>query len=270
MIKLNAIILAAGQGIRLQPLTNDKPKGMVQLFGKSLLEWQINTLTNCGIKDITIVTGYMSEQINFKNILYKNNPNFQTTNMVETLFCAKEKLLDSTIISYGDIIYQKDVLQKLIDSPYEISVIIDKNWESYWDCRFSNPLSDAESLKINDSKNIIEIGKKTNSLNEICGQYIGLMKFQGEGTKNLKFFYENMAKKATSQKNPLNPNCKFEESYMTDLLQGMIDSGIEIKGIEIKNGWLELDSFSDYLLYEKMEKENTLKRFLDVKKLIMK
>ena len=68
---------------------------MVKLFGKSLLEWQLETYRSCDITDISVVKGYCSEKINFPNINYYYNKKFETTNMVETLFCAKEKLIDS-------------------------------------------------------------------------------------------------------------------------------------------------------------------------------
>ena len=108
----NAIILAAGEGKRLRPLTLDKPKGLVELFGKSILERQIEIFQECKINDISIVTGHCGQMIKFSNVNYFQNLNFQTTNMVETLFCAKDKLINSTIISYGDIIFENQVLEK--------------------------------------------------------------------------------------------------------------------------------------------------------------
>ena len=119
---MNAIILSAGEGSRLYPLTKNKPKGMVNLFKKNLLQWQIDTLRSCGVEDITIVKGYLEQLINFKKINYKQNKKYSTTNMIETLFCATDKIIGPTIISYGDIIYQKEVLEKIIHSKAEISV----------------------------------------------------------------------------------------------------------------------------------------------------
>jgi choline kinase len=113
---LKAVILAAGEGKRLRPLTDKVPKGLVSIFGKSVLEWQINTFHACGIHDISIVTGYKGDMINFPNVTYYKNEKYDSTNMVETLFCAKEKLTDSVIVSYGDIIFEKSVLDKLIES----------------------------------------------------------------------------------------------------------------------------------------------------------
>ena len=67
---MKAIILAAGEGKRLRPLTNNTPKGLVNLFGKSLLQWQIETFRSCQIDDISVVRGYLSKMIKFENITY--------------------------------------------------------------------------------------------------------------------------------------------------------------------------------------------------------
>ena len=70
---MNAIILAAGQGNRLKPLTNNQPKCLVELFGKSIIEHQIDIFHKCGINEIVIVRGYLSEMINFDGIKYYDN-----------------------------------------------------------------------------------------------------------------------------------------------------------------------------------------------------
>lgn len=259
--ELKAIILAAGQGLRLKPLTNNKPKCLVELFGKSLINHSINTFQECGISDITVVTGYLSELIKIPNVCYIENKNYATTNMVETLFCAREKLDDSVIISYGDIIFEKKVLQKLIDTEDEMSVIVDLDWKKYWKLRFENPLDDAESLIVDDLKIIKSIGQKPQSLDEIQGQYIGLMKFQNNGISKLINFYDQSKNQSLEGTNPLNPNLPFEKSYMTDLLQGLIYEGNKIKAVSINNGWLELDSLNDYKIYQKMYDDGSLSSF---------
>lgn len=260
---MNAIILAAGKGERLRPLTNKQPKCLVKLFGKSLLEWQINVFRNSGIHDITIVTGYMSDSINFPSVDTIQNENFDSTNMVETLFCAEKKFSESTIVSYGDIIFEPSILKKLILSTHDFSIIIDKNWLEYWKIRFENPLDDAESLEINSDGDITSIGQKVSDVSKIQGQYIGLMKFQNSGIYELQNFYHNSKSKSDSGKNPLNPNVDFKQSYMTDLLNSLISENYNLKAIEIENGWLELDSLSDLKTYEKLYENNILKRFFD-------
>ncbi len=261
---MNAIILAAGKGERLQPLTNDKPKCLVELFGKSLLEWQIKAFQSSGITDITIVSGYKSDLINFPEITILKNEKYESTNMIETLFSAKEKMLDSTIVSYGDIIFEKNVLESLINSPNDISVIVDKQWKRLWGKRFQDPLSDAESLIIEDGC-IVEIGQKVNSYEKICGQYIGLMKFQGSGIDLIKRHYEEAKNQANTGTNPLNASLPFEKSYLTDFLYSLIRGGATIKAVPVNNGWLEIDTLSDLDLYEFLYKKGELADFLDMR-----
>jgi choline kinase len=263
---LKSIILAAGEGRRLRPLTENNPKCMVNLFGKSLLQRQIEVMKSCGIDEIVIVTGYKSEMIKFPDIHYVRNENYEYTNMVKTLFCAKKELVGNIIISYGDIIYEKSVLQKLINAKTDISVIIDKNWKMYWNERFENPLNDAESLKINAEGNISEIGQCVNSFDDIQGQYIGLMKFNYNGTEILKQFYDNCKNNSKNGLNVLNSTIPFEKSYMTDLLQGLINAGHTLKPLMINGGWLELDTIEDYKLYQEMYKKNRLGKFINLEK----
>lgn len=262
---MNAIILAAGKGERLQPLTNEIPKCMVKLFDKTLLEYQIDVFKSCHINDITIVTGYKAEKIKFGGVNFLHNENYNTTNMVETLFCAKEKFSDNVIISYGDIIFEKKILQKLINSKWDSSIVVDTQWKKYWKMRFENPLDDAESLKMDEDGAIQNIGMKVKNLEEIQGQYIGLMKFKDEGIENLKKIYAKAKLKSKTGINLLNQNISFEKSYMTDLIQAMINEGIKINAIKIANGWLELDSISDYNLYKRKNDENTITELISIK-----
>ena len=107
---MRVIILAAGEGKRLGPLTKDKPKCLISLFGKSLLQHQLDIFESCNIKDISIVTGYKNDMIKFPNVTYFHNSDYQNTNMLETLFCAKRKINDEVIVVYGDIIFEKKIL----------------------------------------------------------------------------------------------------------------------------------------------------------------
>ena len=264
--KPKVIILTAGQGKRLLPLTTNNPKCLVKLFGKSLLEWQMDIYENFKINDISVVKGYFQEKINISNVNYFINSKYAETNMVETLFCAREKMFDSIIVSYGDIIFEKEVFEKLYCETEDISLIIDKNWLEYWKIRFDNPLDDVESMKINSEGYITNIGQKVKNLKDIQGQYIGLMKFQNDGLKFLTSFYDKSKSIAKNGKNPLNSNLSFEKSYMTDLLQGMIDEGYKIKAIPINSGWLELDSYDEFLKDDLMSKEKTMSKFFNIYK----
>lgn len=264
---MKAIILAAGEGRRLRPLTNEIPKCMVNIFGKSLLEHQLDVFHKLGINEITIVTGYKSDTIRITGLKYYKNEKYNSTNMVETLFCAENEFDGSVIVSYGDIIFERSVLEKLIKSNEDFSIVIDKEWQRYWSVRFENPIDDAESLKLNKDGYIKEIGQKISRLADIEGQYIGLMKFQNKGLDFIKQFYHQTKNESKKGHNPLNPKLTFEKSFMTDFLQGLINVGCKLKSVPISNGWLELDTINDFNIYNNMYENKKISQFIDLKML---
>lgn len=239
---MKMIILAAGQGTRLRPLTDKKPKCMVEYNNKAIIDYILDTAKQCNIKDIAIVNGYKKDilQNHLKNeqIKYFTNTDYESTNMLYSLFCAKEYMNDDIIISYSDIIYKKDVLQKLINSKEDFSVIIDKKWKELWLQRMENPLEDAETLKIKNGI-ITEIGKKPLLYDEIQGQYIGLFKISKEKIKEIINFYEFLDKQSVYD------GKDFYNMYITSFIQLIIDKSLKVKPIYINGGWLEIDCIKD-------------------------
>lgn len=242
---MKVIILAAGQGTRLRPLTDNKPKCMVELLGKPLIQHQIETLRRNGIDDIHIATGYLEEKIDFEKTIKHFNPKYASTNMVYTLFCAEQVMQDDDLlIAYGDIVFNDDVLQKIIQSNSDISVVIDKDWRKYWSARMENPLLDAETLKINTEGTIKELGKKPSSYDEVEGQYIGLIKIKQSMLGKFKDYYKGLDRlKTYDGKN-------FENMFMTSFLQMIADNLSPLTPVFINNGWIEVDAPSDLDFYE--------------------
>ena len=264
---MKAIILAAGQGIRLLPLTKNIPKAMLDFAGKTILERIIETFGNCGINDISVVTGHKGETINFPKIEYFRNNRFAETNMLESLFCAKEKIDDSLIISYADIIFENSILMKLIESTDDISLLIDKEWEKVWKMRVGDPFKDANEVVVLDQDNFIQkIGHKVHKIEQVDGYFVGLIKVQNRGVEFFKKFYEKSKALSTKNHNPLNPNLTFEKSRLVDLIQGLINEGYKVKAVPIEKGWLEFDTIKDFELYNKMVNDNTLSNFISLVK----
>ena len=243
---MKMIILAAGEGSRLRPLTNDKPKCMVEFNGKPIIDYILKATYDCGIKDITIVNGYkrnvLEKYLTTDNLKFCTNNEFDKTNMVSTLFCAKDFMDDDIIISYADIIYKKEVLEKLIASAKDFSVVVDTHWKELWSLRMEDPLSDLETLKIKDGK-IIELGKKPKNYDDIEGQYIGLIKISKSAINKVINFYD------TLDKDKIYDGKDYDNMYMTSLIQMIIDNLMDVNPIYIKGGWIEIDSVDDLNVY---------------------
>jgi L-glutamine-phosphate cytidylyltransferase len=238
-VGLKAIILAAGEGTRLRPYTLDRPKCLVEVDGQSLLDRQLAVLATEFIHPIVLIGGYLVEMLKRPGIELRINPRYAETNMVWTLFCAENDLEGDVLLSYGDIVYSREILQVLLKSKADIAVAIDLEWESYWRARNEDPLDDAETLKLAIDGRIVEIGQKPKSLADIEGQYMGLMKFSAKGMQLLKRTFHDAKQSGTLRGKPL------EKAYMTDLLQAMIDLRYKLEAVPVHGGWVEVDTVSD-------------------------
>ncbi|MCF6281527.1 MAG: phosphocholine cytidylyltransferase family protein [Candidatus Polarisedimenticolaceae bacterium] len=254
------LILAAGQGTRLRPLTDNKPKCLVPLLGKTLLERQLHTLQQAGISNIHVATGYRADQIEALGLATSFNPHFAKTNMVETLFCAMEFIQQEgdLIIAYGDIVYQIENLQALLACDDEIALMIDAKWKDLWSLRLDNPLDDAETLVMDGDGYVTELGKKPENYARIQGQYTGLIKIRADKTGDFIKFYNQI------DRHELYDGKDFYNMYMTSFLQLLIDAGWKAKAVLVNNGWLEVDSVEDLTCYETMGKEGKLDKFYKV------
>jgi L-glutamine-phosphate cytidylyltransferase len=262
-LALRAIILAAGRGTRLHPFTENCPKCLTELGGISLVQRQIETLRASNITDITIVTGYRDEMLAFPEIQTIKNEDWAATNMVESLFCAEQCFGDDLIISYGDIVYEQYILHTLLSSPHEISIIVDKAWKNYWSMRFDDPLDDAESLRTNNNGHITDIGNPVTNIADIQAQYIGLMRFKGNGVNLLRQAKKQLGetKRSWMNKRPL------QQAYMTDLIMELILLGYDVNSVPIEGGWIEIDTVQDFDLATRMLADGhvTLKNYKESK-----
>ncbi len=255
-----ALILAAGQGTRLRPLTNDRPKCLVHLLGRSLLERQIKTLQQTGISNIHIATGYRFDQIEVLGFGTSYNARYAETNMVETLFSALDFIQQEgdLIIAYGDIVYQSDNLKALLACSDEIALMIDAKWKDLWSLRLENPLDDAETLVMDKKGYVTELGKKPESYERIQGQYTGLIKIRSDKISEFVQFYNQLDRAA------IYDGKDFDNMYMTSFLQQLIDVGWKAKAVLVNNGWLEIDSVEDLNQYKAMAADGSLDKFYKI------
>lgn len=246
---MKAIILAAGEGSRLKPLTNDKPKCLVELKGKRLIEYQFDNFKKAGINDIIIIKGYKIEAFpnydakEYVNILYNE------TNMVYSLFTARDEMNSDLIISYGDIVYDYSVLKKVLDAKGDIVIASDKKWLEYWSKRFDNPLDDAETFETIYDDYVCSLGKKPKSIKEIQGQYIGLIKCSLNGIRYLLSAYDKCSANEADSKNAWESGRTLKKAYMTDLLNFAASEGM-VNCVEIERNWFEIDNLKDLEIAE--------------------
>ena len=236
---MKAIILAAGRGTRMKALTEEKPKCLVELDGQSLLEKQLNALRQAGIEDIAIVTGYRRELLIPFNLVEFHNPRWAETNMVTSLACAERWLQsEPCIVSYSDIFYDDQAVTSLINCNAPLAVTYDPNWLALWSKRFTDPLIDAETFRINSDDTLAEIGNTPKTISEVEGQYMGLLRFTPQGWNEVQKIRTN-----------LDPATK-DNIHMTGMLQKIIETNpVPILAVSYQGDWGEIDSIEDLACY---------------------
>ena len=252
-LNTSVIIIAAGLGSRLKNYTNNLPKCMLDFGGKTLLQRQIEAYKSCGLNSISVVRGFKKEKINYPDITYFENKNFNENNILNSLFYAEKALNGHVIVAYSDILFEKEVVERLLKSEHDISIVVDIDWRGYYVNRKEHPIEEAENVIFDANNKVLEIGKIHTNKHDVHGEFIGMMKFSPRGSEIFKKQFHR-AKELYWNK-PFQRAKLFQKAYLTDIIQDMSDLGVPIHCVIIERGWKEIDTVEDY--------EKALKDFVE-------
>ncbi|MGQ0694810.1 MAG: isocitrate lyase/phosphoenolpyruvate mutase family protein [Nitrospiraceae bacterium] len=255
---ITAIIAAAGFEKQLLPLIEDRPKCLLDIKGKTILDRQVGVLNECDIKEIALVRGYKKEAIALPNIRYYDNDRYEETGDLFSLFCAENELKGRIIVLYGDIIFDTAILQKLLKSPADISLVVDLAWLDQ-DQRNVQPTHlnpDLVSLAEPPGRSyfsrfvmpegehwVVKIGQQI-PREQAHGEFIGMAMFSDKGTEALRVCYRASQEKYKSTGFHESPT--LAKACFTDMIQELIDRGHTVQAVPIFKGWMEVDSFEEY------------------------
>jgi len=238
---MKAIILAAGRGTRIPQVTKNKPKCLIKIDKKTILERQIFFLHKLKIKDIIIIKGFKKEKILIKKIKYIENKNYKKNEQLDSLFYAKSEFTEDMLILFSDIIYEFSIIKKIYNQKKNlITLAVDKNWRNRYKFRFDHPVEQADKVKINKRNNITKIGKKL-KIEETSGEFLGIFKVSKNGCKVILENYKNYKK----NKNTAN-------KQIHDFFKFLINKGIHISSLTVQGKYMEIDTYNDYKLAKRM------------------
>ena len=225
---MKAIILSAGQGKRLLPLTADNPKCLLNIDGRSLIEWQINELAKCGIERVSVVVGYHADRVerllhqryDSKKIQTLYNPTYSWADNLFSCWAARAEMAEDFVLLNGDTLFEAAVLNRLLETPVRpVTVVTHK--KSYYD---------ADDMKVTlDGDRLIHIGKDL-SIDQVDGESIGMILFRDEGPVRFCGGVEN------ALRDSLAPG-KWYLSVIDELAQLMPVWTYRIEGLQ----WCEVD-----------------------------
>ena len=239
--KIKAVILAAGVGSRIRPLTDNCPKSLLEIGGNTILEIMISNIQSCGINEVVFVVGYLQEKI--KDYVNKQFPDLDAhfvtneryfeTNTGYSLMLTRDWIQDSTFIKFdADVVFDKKILTKLIECEYENCLCIDKSINL-----------DAEEIKvIVDDQNRIVKANKTVNPQDAVGESIGIEKIDG-GTARLLF-----AELRIMMQDIQNHQEYYEAAYERLIEKNVPFYALDISGLK----WTEIDTKEDFITAEKI------------------
>lgn len=230
---MKSIILAAGTASRLRPLTNNTPKCLLEVAGKKMLQRTIDNLLQKGLKDIVIVTGYLSNMIeDFISTTYPTlkvdfiyNDVYDNTNNIYSLWLALKHIgYEDIILLDSDIVFDSEIIVKLKNSPHKNVLAIN-----------NHPLGDEEIKVIADKNNkLLEISK-TASIQKSIGESIGIEIFSKELIFELLLELDEMMKDKILQ------NVFYEVAF-----ERLISRGISMYAIDTTDYFsMEIDTLQD-------------------------
>ncbi len=120
-----AVVLAAARGTGLEALTADRPKCMIDVRGKPLLQHLVETLSGAGVRDVTVVRGYQKEAVRLPGVRTVDNALFETTGEAASLAQAADRLIGDSVVVYGDMLFRRYILDGMMAVPGDIVVAVD-------------------------------------------------------------------------------------------------------------------------------------------------
>lgn len=243
--RVRPIIIGAGRGSRLGKNTDAIPKTLVEVMGRPMLDWILEALASAGFarKDVVFVCGYAEDVVRarYPEFTFVRNADWANNNILLSLLCAREHLGAGFLSTYADIVYDGEIVQKLVASPADIALGCDTRWRRRYVGRTDHPETDAEKLRAAGTR-VVEISR-TIASERADGEFIGVMKLSADGARVFLDAFER-AERAYGG-GPFREGRSFQKAYLLDLLQEMLEAGASMHREDIAGGYMEIDTVQD-------------------------
>lgn len=238
--KMKAVILAAGVGSRIRPLTDNCPKSLLKIGDTTILEMMLSHIQNCGINKVVFVIGYLKEQTKdyvmtrFPDLdaSFVTNDKYAETNTGFSLMLVKDLVKDSGFIKFdADVVFDKEILNRLIRCNHENCLCVDKNIN----------LTGEEIKVITDDKDKILKANKMVNPKDAVSESIGIEKI---GKNTAKLLFKELELMMKDKKN--------HQEYYEDAYERLIEKNVPFYALDISGlKWVEIDTPQDFAIAKK-------------------
>lgn len=248
---MKAILIAAGMGRRLSPYTDDRPKCLVEVAGRTLLHRQLDSYRAVGVREFHIVRGYRGHQLaealaDEPGVHFIDNPDFPRNNILASFMYAADVMGEGFFCSYGDIVYRPEVVAALAGSPHDLSLVVDPFWRDTYDGRDAHPVGEAELAAVTGDR-VTRVGKQAVPAEAARGEFIGLWRASGRAAAALRdLYWRRLGELGPGGAYGRAP--RMQVAYLTDLFNDLIDQGGDVRVVEIAHprSWREIDTVQDF------------------------
>jgi phosphoenolpyruvate phosphomutase len=234
-----AIIVAAGFEQNFWPLNQDRPKAMLEIKGKSILERQVEVLRGAGIERIVVVGGYQGDKIQIPGVTVLQNKAYKTTGMLKSLFCAESAMSDGFVFCYGDVLFEDHVIEKLLKAKSDFNLVVDQMPTP--NQKNGSRKSERDWAHIEDHQ-VTAIGHHLTS-KQANGEFAGLASFSKHAIPAVRNAYAAALKKKSGR---YQNAAAADRAQFTDFAQDLIGRGQKAHAVTIRSGWTDIHSFADY------------------------
>ncbi len=239
---IQAIVLAAARGKELGELTASKPKAMIEIGGSPLLSHIVDGYNAVGIKDLTVVRGYCRDVVDLPGLGYVDNPEFDVTGEVVSLSKALNAIdgEKDTIISYGDVLFKKYIVEMLSDSDEPFAIAVDTAWQESVN---RSRTADYVECTLPYSREVFGQKVYLNRLihdrveGRVHGEWMGFLKV---AKGSFAVFQQAVAEILAA------PNGR--DAKIPDLLNALVAGGYNVTVLYTTGNWLDIDSLDDVVL----------------------
>ncbi|MGE4158720.1 MAG: NTP transferase domain-containing protein [Planctomycetota bacterium] len=240
---MRALILAAGAGGRSRSFERHRPSCMFELGDRTLLAAQAEALLSRDIRSITAITGFGHESVRASGVETLHNSQWKETNILASLVLGWDRGED-LVVTYGDILFDPALLDALVCSPHDVTLLHDTLWQTPYAHRLDKTPASAEMVISGNLAQVELIGKHLPFPDTISGEFVGLLRLKGKGLEALRTLYRKLQGRQATH--PLQRARNLQVAALTDLLQEYIDEGGLVHSLPVKRGWVEIDSIMDY------------------------
>jgi choline kinase len=182
-------------------------------------------------------------QRSFPSLIFAHNPDWATTNILASLMSAGDHFKGPVIVSYSDIMYSVQTVQRVLMESADIVLAIDPNWRDSYHGRLQHPESEAEKVVIQNGL-VKDIGKRI-AARSAAGEFIGLASFSAKAAETVQSRYRALRGMLEGQ--PFHEAARFESAYLTDMIKELIVSGTEVRAVAVVGAWAEFDTLEDVM-----------------------